>query len=78
MLFAPTNEERDLWVNGLNRIMGVPVEDPRFKPMQMTTKADLDMAEQVTMTEGNAEAPVKIEAKKSKLEVVEEEKRQET
>jgi hypothetical protein len=78
MLFAPTTEERDLWVNGLNRIMGIPVEDPRFKPMQMTTKADLDMAEQVTMTEGNTDAPLKKKATKSKLESVEEEKRQET
>jgi hypothetical protein len=32
-LLAPTIEERDLWVNGLNRIFGVPVEDPNFKPM---------------------------------------------
>ena len=74
-LLAPTTEERDLWVNGLNRIFGVAVNDPNFRPMQMTTKADLEMAEQVTMTEGNNDAPERKTASQNKLESVEEEKR---
>lgn len=53
VLFAPTSEERDLWVKGLHRIMGVQVNDPSFVPGDVTTKADLEMAESVTMTEGN-------------------------
>lgn len=40
VLFAPTSEERDFWVNGMNRIFGVSIQDPSFKPMEMTTKAD--------------------------------------
>ena len=38
MLFAPTAEERDLWVNGFNRVMQIPVIDPNFVPMGVMTK----------------------------------------
>ena len=30
-LFAPTKEERDLWVNGFHALMGIPVQDPDFE-----------------------------------------------
>ena len=53
VLYAPTSEERDLWVKGLHRIMGIVVNDPTFVPGEITTKADLEMVESVTMTEGN-------------------------
>lgn len=39
LLLAPTAEERDLWVNGFNRILQIPVIDPNFVPMGMMTKA---------------------------------------
>jgi hypothetical protein len=52
-LYAPTSEERDLWVKGIHRIMAIQVNDPTFVPGDVTTKADLEMAESVTMTEGN-------------------------
>jgi len=38
MLFCPTAEERDLWVNGFNRVMQIPVIDPNFVPMGAMTK----------------------------------------
>ena len=52
-LFAPTQEERDLWVNGINRLMGIPVKDSQFVPMGFVNKADLNLHDQVVMTEGN-------------------------
>ena len=33
ILFAPTEEERDLWVNGINRLTGIPISDPDFVPL---------------------------------------------
>ena len=33
--------------------MGIVVNDPTFVPGEITTKADLEMVESVTMTEGN-------------------------
>ena len=53
MLFCPTAEERDLWVNGFNRVMQIPVIDPNFVPMGAMTKQQLNLHEQVVMTEGN-------------------------
>ena len=53
MLFAPSAEERDLWVNGFNRVMQVPVIDPNFVPMGVMTKSQLNTHEQVIMTDGN-------------------------
>ena len=47
ILFAPTIEERDIWVNGINRIIEVPVFDPFFKPMGNITKAQMNIAKQV-------------------------------
>lgn len=51
-LYAPTAEERDLWVAGINRVMNVPVDDPAFIPVNKMSTHDLE-AEEVTMTEGN-------------------------
>ena len=42
ILFAPTIEERDLWVNGFNRILQIPVIDPNFVPMGNLTKSQLN------------------------------------
>ena len=53
VLFAPNQEERELWVNGFHRILGVPIADPNFTPMGVVTKGDLQMHEEVTMTDGN-------------------------
>ena len=53
MLFAPSAEERDLWVNGFNRLMQIPVIDPNFMPMGQITKSQLNLHEQVTITDGN-------------------------
>ena len=53
MLFAPTAEERDLWVNGFNRVMQIPVIDPNFVPMGVMTKQQLNLHEQIMQTEGN-------------------------
>lgn len=55
LLLAPTAEERDLWVNGFNRILQIPVIDPNFVPMGMMTKAQLNqnLHEQFMATEGN-------------------------
>jgi len=33
MLYAPTQEERDLWVNGIARLLSISVNDPFFVPM---------------------------------------------
>ena len=33
MLFAPNQEERDLWVNGFYRILRIPIADENFIPM---------------------------------------------
>jgi len=43
VLYAPTLEERDLWVNGIRRLINLPVKDPCFRPMQMVSKASLHM-----------------------------------
>ena len=53
MLYAPTLEERDLWVNGIRRLINVPVKDPFFKPMQPVSKTSLHMTKQYTMCEGS-------------------------
>jgi hypothetical protein len=78
-LFAPTAEERDLWVAGINRIMNVPVEDPLFKPTAIMSVQDLE-AEEVLLTEGNKDSQRRSSfSKPLKLHAVEEEtKRQET
>lgn len=54
-LLAPTAEERDLWINGFNRILHIPVIDPNFVPMGMMTRAQLNqnLHEQFIATEGN-------------------------
>ena len=41
-LFAPSQEERDLWVNGFNRILAVPVFDDSFVPMGIVSKQTID------------------------------------
>ena len=33
VLFAPNQEERDLWVNGFYRLLRVPIADENFIPM---------------------------------------------
>ena len=38
MLYAATEEERDLWVDGLHRIIKLPVKDPFFKPMGLINR----------------------------------------
>ena len=40
-LFALTSEERDLWVNGLSRILKIEVMDPGFVPTGHLTRAKL-------------------------------------
>jgi hypothetical protein len=52
-LYAPTKEERDLWVNGIHRILKIPVKDPMFKAMGIMRRNQL-MAE-VAPTEGSIE-----------------------
>ena len=52
-LYAPTKEERDLWVNGISRILRVPVTDPDFVPMGAVSKAQINLHQQVMQTEGN-------------------------
>ena len=52
-LYAPTKEERDLWVNGISRILRVPVTDPEFVPMGAVSKAQINLHQQVMQTEGN-------------------------
>ena len=34
ILFGRTCEERDLWVNGFHRLMGIPVRDSKFEPVE--------------------------------------------
>ena len=41
-LYAPTAEERDLWVNGFRRFFQVPVIDAKFRPMEMLTRDSLN------------------------------------
>jgi hypothetical protein len=54
LLFAPTEEERDLWVNGFHRLLGVPVNDLNFEPMAVMTKTDmLNHQNEVMQTEGD-------------------------
>ena len=53
VLFAGTSEERDLWVNGLRRILSIKVNDLHFRPMALLTKKDINLHDQVIMTEGN-------------------------
>ena len=43
VLFAPTNEERDLWVNGLHRIVKIGVNDVNFRPTGLLTKKDINL-----------------------------------
>ena len=38
ILFGRTCEERDLWVNGFNQLMGIPVRDSKFEPVQNMLK----------------------------------------
>jgi hypothetical protein len=38
MLYAATEEERDLWIDGLHRIIKLPVRDPFFKPMGLINR----------------------------------------
>jgi hypothetical protein len=68
-LYAPTAEERDLWVFGINRIMNVPVDDPSFTPLKMITGRD---SETILNTEGNNNS--QRQASASKINVVEESK----
>lgn len=79
-LFAPTVEERDLWVNGLHRILNIPVNDIGFVPMQMSTKQDIEFSDDFLMTDGNVSHVIDntVIKKEVKLETVEEEKWQDT
>ena len=43
VLFAATSEERDLWVNGLHRILKIKVSDINFRPMPLTTKKEIEL-----------------------------------
>ena len=74
-LYAPTQEERDLWVNGIHRILGVPVDDPDWVPMSVTTQNDLDKAEDITINEGNNRPNSRQKLNNSKLDSIEEIKR---
>jgi len=56
ILFAPTQEERDLWVNGINRLLGVAVNDPMYLPIGTLTKQSLNLHNEVVMTEGNEQS----------------------
>ena len=40
-LYAPTVEERDLWINGFNSILDLPVADATFTPMGMLSVQEL-------------------------------------
>ena len=44
-LFAVSPEERDLWVNGFNRLLSIPVIDPNFVPMGVITKSHMTIHE---------------------------------
>ena len=55
MLFAPTLEERDLWVNGFHRVLNIPVHDKSFVPMGVISRDQLNLHEHVMQTEGNNE-----------------------
>ena len=52
-LYAPTAEERDLWVNGFNRVLRVEVVDDDFEPMGAITRTEINLHQQVMQTEGN-------------------------
>ena len=52
-LYAPTSEERDLWVNGFNRVLRIEVIDPDFEPMGAVTRTEINLHQQVMQTEGN-------------------------
>ena len=54
-LFAPTEEERDLWVNGFNRVLRVEVADEAFSPMGAISRTEINLHQQVMATEGNNE-----------------------
>jgi hypothetical protein len=45
MLYAPTSEERDLWVNGIARLLNITVKDPFFVPAGLVTKNQLHSQE---------------------------------
>ena len=63
VLYAASREERDLWVNGFFRIMGVPVTDSKFKPMTMISRASAH--DEVIETEGNNDVGSRINFNKS-------------
>jgi hypothetical protein len=44
-LFAPTAEERDLWVNALYRLHNITIDDPSFEPMQAIDRTQLAIHE---------------------------------
>ena len=52
-MFAPTEEERDLWVNGFNRVLRVEVADAAFSPMGAVSRAEINLSSQIMATEGN-------------------------
>ncbi len=41
MLYAATEEERELWINGFHRIIKLPVKDPHFQVMGALTKEQI-------------------------------------
>ena len=43
MLYAPTEEERVLWLNGFSRLLGVPVNDPYFTPLESSSTTSLNL-----------------------------------
>lgn len=53
-LFAPTREERDLWVDAFNRLQNILIRDTNFQPLKALTKDTLNMHEQFQLTQGNS------------------------
>ena len=43
VLYAPTEEERVLWLNGFSRLLGVPVNDPYFTPLEKSPITSFDL-----------------------------------
>ena len=50
-MFAPTEEERDLWVNGIYRLLNIPVEDAAFTPMKPQSKQAHTVRQEIVLTD---------------------------
>lgn len=75
-LLASTEEERDLWVNAFNTILGIPVLSPGFVPLGPVTKDKLES--QYSSTDRNRDNSNRAAASKTNTRPVSSAKRIDT